>query len=105
MAGIELNALKHMSMDGLQQLLRDIEKAIDTLDERRRHEARALAEEKAREMGYTLSELMGRSKKSSRPPRYRHPKKPGLTWSGRGRRPDWLRAALQEGALLEDFES
>ncbi len=28
----------------------------------------------------------------------------GGTWGGRGKRPDWLRAALAEGKTLADFE-
>ena len=29
----------------------------------------------------------------------------GNTWSGRGRRPDWLKAALESGKTLEDLRS
>jgi DNA-binding protein H-NS len=28
----------------------------------------------------------------------------GGTWGGRGKRPDWLRAALASGKTLADFE-
>jgi hypothetical protein len=37
-------------------------------------------------------------------PRYRNPQNSAETWSGRGPRPDWLRAALLAGATLEDLE-
>jgi len=37
-------------------------------------------------------------------PRYRDPANPFNTWSGRGKRPDWLRAYLEQGAQLSDFE-
>jgi DNA-binding protein H-NS len=37
-------------------------------------------------------------------PRYRDPANPFNTWSGRGKRPDWLRAYLDQGAQLSDFE-
>ena len=37
-------------------------------------------------------------------PRYRDPANPFNTWSGRGKRPDWLRTYLEQGAQLSDFE-
>jgi DNA-binding protein H-NS len=37
-------------------------------------------------------------------PRYRDPANPFNTWSGRGKRPDWLRAYLEQGAQLSDFK-
>ncbi|SAL80237.1 H-NS histone family protein [Caballeronia telluris] len=37
-------------------------------------------------------------------PRYRDPANPFNTWSGRGKRPDWLRVYLDQGAQLSDFE-
>lgn len=37
-------------------------------------------------------------------PKYRHPENLDLTWSGRGRRPAWIRDALEAGRRLTDFE-
>jgi DNA-binding protein H-NS len=37
------------------------------------------------------------------PPKFRHPRT-GDTWSGRGLQPNWLKAALKDGARLEDFK-
>ncbi len=36
-------------------------------------------------------------------PKYQHPKDPSLTWTGRGKRPVWLREELENGAKLESF--
>jgi DNA-binding protein H-NS len=36
-------------------------------------------------------------------PKYRNPKQPSETWSGRGKRPRWLADALQEGHTIEEF--
>jgi DNA-binding protein H-NS len=36
-------------------------------------------------------------------PKYRNPIRPVETWSGRGRRPLWLKEQLVAGRLLEDF--
>ena len=36
-------------------------------------------------------------------PKYRNPKNPAETWSGRGRLPRWLRPQLRSGRKLDDF--
>lgn len=36
-------------------------------------------------------------------PKYFNPSTPGETWSGRGKQPRWLVAALQSGHKLRDF--
>lgn len=102
MPEIDLNTL---SRTELKKLLRDVDKAISGFEERRRKAALAAIEEQAREMGFSLAELIGEQKKpkSVSPPKYRHPENPGLTWSGRGRQPGWLKGAVAEGQPLEDF--
>jgi DNA-binding protein H-NS len=37
------------------------------------------------------------------PPKYRNPKNPAETWSGRGKQPRWLRPQLRLGRKLNDF--
>jgi DNA-binding protein H-NS len=37
-------------------------------------------------------------------PKYRNPAKPLETWSGRGKKPRWLVAALKSGGKIEDFK-
>ena len=36
-------------------------------------------------------------------PKYRNPKEPSETWSGRGKQPRWLAAALNAGHTIEEF--
>jgi DNA-binding protein H-NS len=36
-------------------------------------------------------------------PKYRNPNKPFETWSGRGKQPRWLAAALKGGQTIEEF--
>jgi DNA-binding protein H-NS len=36
-------------------------------------------------------------------PKYRNPSEPSETWSGRGKRPRWLAAALETGRTIEEF--
>ncbi|MBR9765323.1 MAG: H-NS histone family protein [Rhodobacteraceae bacterium] len=99
---LDLNAL---SLDELKQLEKDLAKAIKGYDERRKAEARAALEAKAGELGYSLADLVapGSSKKPRLPAKYRNPEDPTQTWSGRGRRPQWVSDALDAGKSLEDL--
>ncbi len=36
-------------------------------------------------------------------PKYRNPQVPSETWSGRGKQPRWLVAAIKSGRKIEDF--
>jgi len=36
--------------------------------------------------------------------KYRNPANPEQTWSGRGRRPLWINAAMNDGADITDLE-
>lgn len=98
-------SLEKMSLDELKKLQKDIAKTIDTYRERQRIAALAALEAKAKEMGFSLSELAGGAKKgnSTGVPKYVHPENPAITWTGRGRQPNWIKDALNEGKSLEDF--
>jgi DNA-binding protein H-NS len=37
-------------------------------------------------------------------PKYRNPQTPSETWSGRGKQPRWLVAAIKTGRKIEDFK-
>ncbi|PJE26512.1 DNA-binding protein H-NS [Pseudooceanicola antarcticus] len=99
---LDLNAF---SLDELKQLQKDIAKAIKDFDDRRKAEARAALEAKAGELGFSLNDLVapGSSKKQKLPAKYRNPEDPTQTWSGRGRRPQWVTDALDAGKGLEDL--
>lgn len=97
--------LESMSRDELTELRRNVEKALATVDERRKAEARAAAERAAREHGYSLDEVVAEGRKSGKknPPKFRNPEDPRQTWSGRGRKPAWIKEALDSGKSLDDF--
>ena len=103
MADFDLEAL---SLTELKKMQKDIAKAISTFEDRQKAEARAKVEALAREMGYSLAELVGTETKSARAPaaaKYRHPENPALTWSGRGRKPQWFVEALSAGKTATDL--
>ena len=97
MADFDLEAL---SLSELKKMQKDVGKATSTYQDRQKAEARAKVEALARDLGYFLAELIGSETKSSRAPavaKYRHPENPALTWSGRGRKPQWFVEALAAG--------
>jgi len=76
--------LEAMSLRELRQLQKDLAKAISTYEDRHKAEARAKLEAIAKEMGYSLAELIGIGVKATRAPavaKYRHPENAGITWS------------------------
>ncbi len=103
MADIDLNS---MSLDDLKKLQKDVNKAIDGYEDKQRKAALGAVEAAAREMGFTLVELMGmpgKKTKSVSPAKYRHPENPEQTWTGRGRQPDWMKDALENGQSKDEF--
>ena len=82
--------------------LLDLQSKISSLIETRRNEERAELTRKlavmAASSGFSLPELVGgrratTARRTTMVVRYRHPKNPELTWTGRGRRPKWLAKA------------
>ena len=103
MADYDLEAL---SLPELKKMQKDIARAISSYEDRQKAEARAKVEALARDLGYSLAELVGTETKSSRSsaaPKYRHPENPALTWSGRGRKPQWFVEALEAGKTASDL--
>ncbi|MBS1303452.1 H-NS histone family protein [Loktanella sp. SALINAS62] len=103
MTNIDLNSI---SLDDLKKLQKDVGKAIDGYEQKQRKEALTAAEAVAREHGFTLAELTGASIKKTKavsPPMYRHPENPEQTWTGRGRQPDWMKEAIENGHTKDEF--
>lgn len=94
-----------MSLEELKRLKKELDKAIANYDDRRKAEARRDLEEKAREYGFSLSELAEAktTKRSTVAPKYRNPGNPEQTWSGRGRQPIWFREAIEAGTEPDDL--
>lgn len=98
--------LDTLSLAELKKLHKDVGKAIDTYEDRELRAAAAEAEALLRERGFTLQQIvqMGVTKpKSKVAPKYANPADPSQTWTGRGRKPLWVVAALEEGKSLDDL--
>lgn len=96
--------LDSMSRKELEKLRADVEKALSRVGARELQAAREAAEKAAREFGFSLAELAGGAKPRAKSDvKYRNPANADQTWSGRGRRPQWIKDAESAGKSLEDF--
>ena len=87
--------LEKMSLKELLALEGKIKAAIDEKRVSERAEMRSKMEEMARASGFSVAELFGgrRGKGGKVAVKYRNPKDPSQTWTGRGRRPNWMTEA------------
>jgi DNA-binding protein H-NS len=102
--------LDAMSVDEIWQLHEEI---IRVLSARLTSEKRALESrlsQLSRETGEAPPEVKlkrntpGKRRKYPKVfPKYRNPNEPSETWSGRGKKPRWLTAALKAGHSIEEF--
>ena len=100
------NDLNSLSMKELKELQSQVAKAIAEFEERRKRQALAELEEKAKAMGFSLAELTGAVKTRKRSPsvaKYANPADASETWSGRGRKPRWFSEALAKGKKPDDM--
>jgi len=105
--------LEEMTPQELEDLQAKIEKAKEKKHRENRKAALKAAEAAAAEFGYTLQELVGAAEKPATRGRarakggaakYRNPENPSETWTGRGRRPEWYKAAIDAGKNPADLE-
>ena len=99
--------IKEMTLSELKGLYKHVTKAIDSYEARQKQQALDELEAKARELGFSLSELTGtyglKSKQKSGQPKYRHPDDATITWTGKGRQPDWFKQAVTGGVSPDDL--
>lgn len=97
--------LDSMSRAELTKLKADVEKALDRVGAREFQAAREAAEKAAREHGFSLTELANASPKTKAKAaaKYRNPNDADQTWSGRGRKPQWVKDAEDNGVDIATF--
>ena len=94
---------ENMSLDELKSLKKDLDKAIDTYENRKKTEARKLLDEHAQKLGFKLEELVTDKPKKSITPKYQNPSDTNQKWTGRGRKPKFVTEHLNNGGKLEDL--
>lgn len=94
-----------MSLAELQAYQKEVEAAIKGYEKKRRTDALAAVRAVAKEHGFSLEELMGAKPAGKATAKgvakYANPADPSQTWSGRGRQPAWIKAALAAGKSLD----
>lgn len=100
--------LGKMSLKELMELRADVDKAIADARERERVEVLSKMQEIAQSAGFSMNELVGgkgrgKGKTTVSVAKYANPDNRSETWTGRGRKPNWLVERLKKGADLEDF--
>lgn len=107
-----MTRIAEMSRAELLKLQSQIEKRLGRLEKEERKKALKAAQDAAKKFGYSLGDLTtgaapakaapkaAAKPRSKAPAKYRDPAT-GKEWSGRGRRPDWIKAA---GDNLSQFE-
>ncbi len=93
------------TLKDLLDLQDKVEKAIVAARDRERSEVKQKIEAIAQTAGFSLSDLGfgGRVKAKMVIPKYVNPDNRSETWTGRGRKPNWLVTRLAKGAKIEEF--
>ena len=95
----------------LESLLADAQKRLAQLRQEKRKQAFQQLEAAAKQLGLRKEDLAARY--GSRRPRpghngalaqYRDPINPAQTWTGKGRKPQWVQDYLAAGKSLQDLE-
>ena len=107
-----LGHIEKMSLKELLDLEARVAKAIASARDKERSELKRKMAEMAETHGFSVNELFGGAgrgagrgskSKSVGVARYANPEDRSDTWTGRGRKPNWLLERLKKGAKLEDF--
>lgn len=98
--------LSKMKLAELNELRKGIDEAIQDAEKAARKMALEDAQKTAQKHGFNLSELVSKQPtqgkpKSKAPPKFRNPNNASETWSGRGRQPEWFKAAVEAGTPRE----
>lgn len=102
--------IEKLTFKELIELERDVKDAIVAKQGEEKEALKAQMRKMAEEAGLSLDEILGTKRnggrKSSGPSaaKYRNPDNSAETWTGRGRRPQWLLEKLsKKGVSVEDF--
>lgn len=101
--------LNQMKLRELLKLEDDLQEAIKVRKATEAREVKQKMAELAKREGFTLEDVFGkklfsgRGYRSSMQAKYRNPEDSTQTWTGRGRKPNWMVQRLNKGASLDEF--
>jgi DNA-binding protein H-NS len=99
-----MSGLEKMSFAELSELRSQVHRLIVEKQSSERSALRQKMADLARDHGLSLDEVLGKGRKGkgSVAPKYRDPKNPDNTWTGRGRMPLWMVAAIKGNKSKKD---
>jgi DNA-binding protein H-NS len=103
----KITGIEKASYKELVEAREAIEATLAKRKEEERADVKRKIAELANDSGFEITELFGGRRGPKRTPsgaKYRNTKDVSQTWTGRGRKPNWLVEALGQGAKLESFE-
>ena len=99
-----VKSLERMSYRELQRLGARVERAKTTARDRERTALRQKMESLVSNAGFRIGDLFGRGGKGRTVAvKYANPDHPTQTWTGRGRKPNWLIAKTKAGNKIDRF--
>lgn len=105
--------VSELSEEHLKSLREAVEQQIEARKDQRKRDVQAEYQRLADSIGMTPVQIVqdmvshGKASKSNKAVagvKYCNPNDLTQTWSGRGKRPNWLKSALAAGRRLEDFQ-
>jgi DNA-binding protein H-NS len=99
-----MSGLDRMSYSELAELRNQVDRTMVEKQNAERVALRQKLADMAKQHGLTLDEVFGKGRKGkgSVAPKYRDPKNPENTWTGRGRMPLWMVAATKGNKAKKD---
>jgi DNA-binding protein H-NS len=94
-----------MSVKELTDHIARAQKALNAAKDRERAELKQKISSLAENAGFSVGELFGGRGRGGKAiaVKYMNPDNRSETWTGRGRKPNWLVAKLSKGAKINDF--
>lgn len=100
-------ALDKMSLEELQSHQREVAATIKGYEKTRRAECLAELKAVAKKHGFALDEFTGGKAAKTKGPKgaakFANPDDASQTWTGRGRQPNWVKAAMAAGKSMDDM--
>jgi DNA-binding protein H-NS len=97
--------LSNLRLADLQALLNTVQTEIGRRETEEKANAKKQILELAKSYGLSLDDVLSNATAARKPveAKYKNPNDESQTWTGRGRKPVWAQALLDEGFSLEDL--
>lgn len=97
-----------LSENELNEMIKQAEEILHIKKDHRRQEVIKQIKELAASINVLVEIVDPRKKQSSRkgikvPPKYQNPNNPSQQWTGRGMKPKWLKALLDQGNNVDKY--